>query len=411
MRVFVESYGCTLNQGEGLEIKRLLSADHSTAAEISQSELVVINSCGVIGRTERKILKRVKELQGMGKQVIMTGCLPSINPQAVKEAGVDLIAPVGDGQAVQELIATNFESKVEGDIGMPPIDDEQPVEAVVKISNGCLGNCSYCATKNARGSLESRPVEDIIENVKSALDSGSKEIRLTAQDTAVYGMDNGGGLPQLLGEISKIPGDFRARVGMMNPSYAKQIQDDLIDAYDNEVIYKFLHIPLQSGDDEMLKEMNRGYSVKDFMRIASDFRAKFDDITIATDAIVGYPTETEESFSKTYDVLAEVKPDIINITRFSARPGTRAYELKDMPDRFKKERSRKLTSLQISLGNEINDRFIGKELGVLVTEPGKNGTLMGRTDSYKTVILKEGKLGDFMKVRIKDATQSYLIAE
>ncbi|MEE9594862.1 MAG: tRNA (N(6)-L-threonylcarbamoyladenosine(37)-C(2))-methylthiotransferase [Candidatus Hydrothermarchaeales archaeon] len=415
MRIFVESYGCTLNQGEGLEINRSLSANHSTVPEASQSDLVVINSCGVIERTERKILRRVKELQRMGKEVIMTGCLPSINPHAVREAGIEMIAPIGDGQAIQDLIAKRFESRV-GNNDKPDaenftIDDRQRVEAVVKIANGCLGNCSYCATKNARGNLKSRYIEAILGDVESAIAAGSKEIRLTAQDTAVFGMDNGSSLPFLLTAIGQIPGQFRVRVGMMNPLYTKTILEGLIEAYDNEVIYKFLHVPLQSGDDEVLKDMNRGYTVDDFKRIISKFRGRFDDLTISTDVIVGYPTESEDSFRKTYEFLEEIKPDIINITRFSPRPWTRAYELKDMSDRIKKERSRKFTILHKSLGSEINAKLVGKELGVLVTEPGKNGTLMGRTDTYKTVILREGKLGDFMKVRIKDATSFYLVAE
>lgn len=146
---------------------------------------------------------------------------------------------------------------------------------------------------------------------------------------------------------------------MMNPRFARIILDDLMGAYDDEAIYKFLHIPLQSGDDEVLSDMNRGYTVDDFRRILSEFRGRFEDLTVSTDVIVGYPTETEESFMKTYECLEEVRPDIINITRFSARPGTRAYELKDMPDRIKKERSRKLTQLHRSMGMEINEKRIG----------------------------------------------------
>lgn len=392
---------------------RSLSMAHSVVPDVSQSDIVVINSCGVIGRTERKILKRVKTLKGMGKEVIMTGCLPAINPVAVRKAGVDLIAPIGDTQVLNELIARHVDQV--GDMGKHdmekfPLDGKNCIE-VVKIASGCRGGCSYCATKNARGELRSRSIDSIVREVESALGAGKREIRLTAQDSAAYGMDNGASLPRLLRVISGISGEFRVRVGMMNPHSVQVILDDLVDAYDDEVIYKFLHLPLQSGDDEVLRNMNRGYTVEDFVRIVSAFRDRFDNITLSTDVIVGYPTETEESFRRSYDVIKEIKPDIVNITRFSARPGTKAYKLKDMLDRVKKERSRKMTNLHGSIGREINQKLIGKELKVLVTEPGKNGTLMGRTESYKTVVLRRGRVGEFKWVRIRDATSSYLVAE
>lgn len=144
-----------MNQGEGLEIMRSLSVAHSIVPDVFRSDLVVINSCGVIERTERKILKRVKKLGEMGKEVIMTGCLPAINPGAVREAGVDLIAPIGDTQAIEELIAKRFRPGDGGygkhDMGKFSGGENSGVEAVVRIASGCLGGCSYCATRNARG--------------------------------------------------------------------------------------------------------------------------------------------------------------------------------------------------------------------------------------------------------------------
>jgi MiaB/RimO family radical SAM methylthiotransferase len=218
-------------------------------------------------------------------------------------------------------------------------------------------------------------------------------------------------LPELLTKICEIPADFRVRVGMMNPEFAFNILDDLIDSFSDEKVYKFVHIPVQSGDNEVLEHMRRGYDVQGFVELVNTFRKGIKDITLSTDVIVGYPTEEEDSFLKTYQLMERIRPDILNIKRFSPRPRTAAGKLKDMPDRIKKERSRKLTALHKKIGLEKNKRYMNQELEVLVTELGKNQTLLGRTNSYKQVVLENGKLGEFKKIKIRKATPSYLIAQ
>lgn len=410
MRVCVESYGCTMNQGEGLDLMKSLGRLYKVVNDASQSDLVVLNSCGVIEKTERKILRRFKELMEMGKEVIMTGCLPAISPEAVEETGVDLIAPVGDSAAVEELIRKHFPGEGKEYVGIAG-RLEAPIEAIVKIATGCLGECSYCATKIARGRLKSRPIEVLLLDIKQAISDGSKEIRLTAQDTASYGRDNGSSLPELINAAVEIPGEFRIRVGMMNPLYAKVILRELVESYENEKVYKFLHLPLQSGDDPVLEHMRRGYTSAEFMEIVGRFRERFQDLTLSTDVIVGYPTEDEESFARTYEFIEGLRPDILNITRFSPRPGTQAAKLKDMPDRLKKQRSRKLTALHRRMGLEIHKKLVGMETRVLVAERGRGSTVMGRTDSYKAVVMKEGVLGEFARARITGYTFSYLIGD
>ena len=283
--------------------------------------------------------------------------------------------------------------------------------AIVSISEGCLGSCSFCATRIARGRLKSFSIDAIVNEVKKAVEMGFKEIQLTSQDTGAYGLDMGEyKLPELLNRISKIDGDFRVRVGMMNPHHAAKILDDLINSFSNDKIYKFIHVPVQSGDNKVLEHMKRNHTVEDFVEVVDRFRKEFDDVMVSTDIIVGYPTESEESFWKSYELIKNVKPDIVNITRFSPRPNTPASKLRDIPGWIKKERSRILTKLCREIGYENNKKFIGKRFRVLITKHGKNGTMLSRTNSYRPVVTT-GELGRFKDVEIIDCTFNYLISK
>ncbi len=162
---------------------------------------------------------------------------------------------------------------------------------------------------------------------------------------------------------------------MMNPQHAVRMLDELIAAYSSEKIYKFLHIPVQSGDNKVLEDMKRNHAAEDYVEVVEAFRKAFDDALISTDIIVGFPTETEEAFWKSYELIRETKPDIVNITRYSARKGTPAAKLRDIPGWIKKERSRKLTELTRKIGYENNSKFLGRKLRVLVTKEGKNGKI------------------------------------
>lgn len=413
MRVYFETYGCTMNQGD-TEIMRGIAAKKFEIVESPEAcDVAVINSCGVVQRTENKVLRRMRLLRERGKKVLIAGCLPRINYHAVE--GAD-----GAVSALSLNLINEALERVAGGERFVEISDKAPrkvcvhkerkkgVTAIVPISEGCLGGCSYCATRYARGRLRSFKVEAVVREVEEAVKHGYREIRLTAQDTAAYGADTGESLPELLRRICEVEGEFRVRVGMMNPASAKAMADELVECYAEEKLYKFLHLPVQSGDDEVLEKMKRGYCVEDFLSIVRVF--KNPGVTLATDVIVGYPGESEESFTKTYRLVEKIKPDVLNVKRFSPRPGTPAAKLKDMPDRIKKERSRKLASLHRRISLEKNKKLIGREFKVLVIENGKNNTLLARTNSYKQVVLRSGEIGGFQKVRINAATPTYLIA-
>ncbi len=411
----IETYGCTMNQADSDIMRGLISREFelSTAED---ADVVVINSCGVIDYTERKIIRRMRELKAKGKKVVLAGCLTRISQQAL-ELSDSAVSPDNVLKIVEAIHASLNGKKIFAERN--PVDKSRLCElkkrkrenaiAIVAISEGCLGACSFCATRFARGRLRSFSMDGIVEEIKEAVKDGYKEIQLTSQDTGAYGLDSGKAkLPDLLLKISEIEGDFRVRVGMMNPHHAVEILDDLLNAFESEKIYKFIHVPVQSGDNQILQDMRRQHTVEDFVEVVSAFRRRFDDVLVSTDIIVGYPKESEESFWKSYELVRDVKPDIVNITRFSPRQGTLAARYKDIPGWIKKERSRKLTDLMKKIGEQNNARFVGKKLRVLITRGGKGDTVLARTSSYRAVVTK-GTVGEFREVRISGYRYNYLI--
>ncbi len=410
-----------MNQSDSDILRGLISKEFELSESADDADVVVINSCGVIEFTERKIIKRIIKLKKAGKIVVVAGCLPRISPRKVRDISDGMLSPdnvleinkvIRAALEGNKLLITNLNTVDKATLHPIKRRLKSTAIAIVSISEGCLGKCSFCATRFARGRLYSFDFNKIIEEVKCAVEQGFKEIQLTSQDTGAYGFDkNGKKLPDLLEAISKIDGEFRVRVGMMNPHHAVKILDDLINAYASDKIYKFIHVPVQSGDNEILKDMRRNHTVEDFIEVVSRFRKNFSDVMVSTDIIVGYPTETEESFWKTYELIKEIKPDLVNITRFSPRAKTEAYHLKDIPGWIKKERSRKLTELVNKIKLEEYRKFVGRKYRVLITKYGKNNTLLSRTDSYRPVILTNGKIGEFTNAKIVSSTNTCLIGE
>jgi len=345
------------------------------------------------------MVRRINELKEYGKKVVVYGCLPSALPERVPDG-------------VLTLKTWEFEN-AQGIIGTNPMNAIHTMDSVatIPISNGCMGSCNYCITRLARGHVHSRKPEWIVEQVRRALKMGAREIRLSAQDTATYGRDIGTTLPQLVEKILKIDENFRIRIGMMEPRETLKILDSLIEIYKEQRVYKFLHLPVQSGDNEILERMNRGYVVQDFENIVSRFKSALGDFLLSTDIIVGFPGESDETITNTRNMLLRIRPEILNITRFSPRPKTPAYRWKRPSTNDVKRWSAELSQLYHEWIADINERFVGKELSVLVAQRGKRGNYTARTDEYRPVILKDAQVGKFAKVSVHGATASYLLGD
>jgi MiaB/RimO family radical SAM methylthiotransferase len=239
---------------------------------------------------------------------------------------------------------------------------------------------------------------------------------LTGQDTGCYGKDIGVNLVDLLSAACEIDGDFWIRVGMMTPNSAISMLPELVKVFKNDRIFKFAHLPVQSGDNEILKQMNRHYSVEDFWRVVKAFRKSVPNITLSTDVICGFPGESAEAFEGTLRLIRQVRPDVVNVSKFFPRPKTSAAEMTPKVDSFEvMARSRRLTDFVKKSSFEKNSSWIGWNGRILLDEVGKKpDSLIGRNFAYKPIVVKNVErslLGNLLNVRVTKAFQTYLEAE
>jgi MiaB-like tRNA modifying enzyme len=415
MKFYFESYGCTMNQGEAKIMEDMVRARGHDIVSEEESEVLVLVTCTVIETTELRMLKRLKELTKTGKMVVVAGCMASVQKDDILKSNPDalILTPqyLKDMGKVADILAIGDE-KVEPEMRGKG-SDIKSADAIIPISSGCLGSCTYCITKLARGNLQSHNPDILIMSMKKVLSEGFKEIRLTSQDTAAYGADIEYDLATLLKDIGELKGEFRVRVGMMNPENVKQILKPMIDSYSDPRVYKFIHLPVQSGNERILADMGRRYTVPEYFQVVDEFRKAYPILTLSTDVIAGFPGESDSDFEDTVDLIKKLQPNILNITRFSPRPQTLAKDMEDrIPSRIAKERSRELTQVHFEISRKINSKFVGNKERILVTEVGKPGSMMGRTDSYLPVVVKESlPLCQFVDVEITESKDTYLIGK
>ena len=252
---------------------------------------------------------------------------------------------------------------------------------------------------------------DIVRQVKTELSDGCNEVWLTSTDNGCYGFDIDSDLPELVNMVSEIPQNFFIRVGMMNPMYMPRIRDGLLKSFESAKVFKFLHVPVQSGSDKVLNDMKRGHTAQTFRDVAKHFRDKFDRFTISTDVIVGFPTETEGDFEQTLRLLEQTKPDIVNLSRYSKRPGTTAAEMRQIDVSEVKRRSRIAYELITKISNENNQKWVNWE-GHAIFDEDYEGQIRGRNFAYKPIFINEKpKIGQILNVKITEATNHSLIGK
>jgi MiaB/RimO family radical SAM methylthiotransferase len=243
-----------------------------------------------------------------------------------------------------------------------------------------------------------------VRQVEHEVNDGCKEIWLTSTDNGCYGLDIGTTLPELVNKVAEIPKEFMIRVGMMNPMYMPKIKNDLVESFENDKVFKFLHVPVQSGSNDILHEMKRGHTAETFRDVVKRFRDKFHRFTISTDVIVGFPGETEQDFQDTIQLIKDTRPDVVNLSRYSQRPGTKAAEMVQLDVVQIKDRSKELFNLinQITLQN--NQQWIGWSGDVLFDEQ-TDDMVRGRNFAYKPIFVDGmAKVGDKVRVRVTRVT-------
>ena len=417
-KIWVEAYGCSASFSDSEMISGLIvNGGHTLATNSEESDLNVIVTCSVKDATAAKMVHRIKESNS--KPLVVAGCLPKAEQQTVEKfaENASLLGPNSIGKTLQVIKSTLDGQKIialeDTDItkvGLPKIRLNSAI-GIVEIASGCMSECTFCQTKLSKGDLKSYRIGDIVRQVKTEISDGCNEVWLTSTDNGCYGLDIKADLPELVNAVSEIDKQFFIRVGMMNPMYMPKIRDSLLKSFESSKVFKFLHVPVQSGSNKILNDMKRGHTEQTFRDVTNKFRRKFEKFTISTDVIVGFPTETEEDFEQTLRLLEETKPDIVNLSRYSQRPGTSAAEMKQIDVTEVKRRSKITYELINRISEENNRNWIGWE-GQVIFDEEHEDQIRGRNFAYKPIFVKEKpKIGQISTVKIIDSTTHSLIGQ
>ncbi|KAJ3248046.1 hypothetical protein HDU78_002139 [Chytriomyces hyalinus] len=453
-KVWVKTWGCGHNVSDGEYMAGLLSSHgYSVVFEDAKKEdadLWLLNSCTVKGPSELSFINDIKRGQGAGKKVVVAGCVPqasgtvggSIGRGKGKGREWDNLSVVGVQQidrvveVVEETLKGNVirltrekkvevekegtESGADGDyvvvkkrkaggakLDLPKVRRNPYVE-IIPINTGCLNQCTYCKTKHARGDLGSYSPQEIWERVEAVIQEGVKEIWLTSEDTGAYGRDIGVSIVELLWGIVAILERYHdsgtmLRVGMTNPPYILEHLDEMVKILSHPRVFSFLHVPVQSGSNNVLDAMRRQYTVADFSQIVTTLRDRVtpNGCTVATDIICGFPTETDEDFQETMALLREHTFTVLHISQFYSRPGTPAALLPRLPSELVKARSRIVS--QLFNEHQPNEGLEGLVTKALVTELSSDGKFyVGHDKLYRQILVPKDErlLGRWVEVEI-----------
>ncbi len=411
-RYHIETYGCTSNRGESREIeRRLRDAGHHRVDGPTAADVAILNTCTVVEKTERNMIRRAEELQAETADLFITGCMAL----AQSEEFGDLNAEVLHWDEVPEAV-TNGECPTTTPDAEPILEG---VIGILPIARGCMSDCSYCITKQATGKIESPPIAENVRKARALVHAGAKEIRITGQDTGVYGWDTGERkLHTLLEEICAIEGDFRVRVGMANPKGVHGIREELAQVFAaNDKLYNFLHAPVQSGSNDVLGDMRRQHQVREYLEVVDTFDASLEEWTLSTDFIVGFPTETDDDHEQSMDLIRKTRPEKLNVTRFSKRPNTDAAKMKGLGGQTKKDRSKAMSALKMDVVGEAYEAMVGEvREDVLVVESGTGDSVKCRDGAYRQIIVQNASdhgiaPGDFLDCRITGHNTVYAFGE
>jgi len=413
VRVYLESFGCAQNRGEGAAIARAVAAHgHDVVDAPIGADASILVTCGVIGPTESRMLERWRRLAELTPRVLVTGCLVPLRTGRFEGPGTDrtTFVPIRQQATIPQLLGDPGGASA-GPIRAARAELPRLAEEVV-IAQGCTSGCAYCFSRLARGSLTSVPPEQVALAVRAAVGRGAREVRLTALDTSAWGCDLPGEkrLPDLVRSAASQVGPGRLRVGMMSPQSLGPFVERYAETLREAGVFRFVHLPVQSGSDAVLDAMHRGYTAAEFRRQVTVLRRRVPDLHLATDVIVGYPTETEDDHRATEQLIEEVGAEMVNVTRFSPRPGTPAARHPPLGPRLARDRSRRLAALRRRVGRERLERWIGERRPARILEYGPGGTSVGRLDNYLPVVLSDRPpLGAEVDVTIDGARSTYLL--
>ncbi|KAI9204840.1 uncharacterized protein BJ171DRAFT_90497 [Polychytrium aggregatum] len=434
--VWVKTWGCGHNNSDGEYMAGMLAAQgYRIVLEDSkrgEADLWLLNSCTVKGPSEQTFVNEINRGKDSGKKVVVAGCVPQGNPSGAAWEGlsvigvqqIDRVVEVveetlkgGSVRLLKEKKDETSKRKAGGaKLDLPKVRKNPYIE-IIPINTGCLNQCTYCKTKHARGDLGSYAPEEIVERVKTVLSEGVMEIWLTSEDTGAYGRDIGTDIVELLWGIVDAMEEHpnqtaMLRVGMTNPPYILEHLPEVAKVLSHPRVYSFLHVPVQSGSDKVLDDMRRLYTVHDFRQVCHILRERVPDVTIATDIICGFPTESEQDWQQTMDLLREYNFSVLHISQFYPRPGTPAARMTRIRTDIVKARSREATAYFNSYPN-YGDK-LGSIRKVLATELSADGVhFVSHDKSYAQILVPNDPrlMGRSFEVRITQVGKFYMIGQ
>lgn len=414
--------GCKVNQYETQGIREsFINAGYREVEFTEASDIYVVNTCTVTAKTDRdsRHLVRDAHRRNPHAKIVVTGCYAELDEDDIKGLpGVSLIVKNRHKARIVEIIDSKLPAGEKTDEPYQEFsisDFKNRTKAFLKVQDGCNNFCSYCKVPLVRGRSRSRDIKSSISEAERLISKGFKEIILTGICLGAWGEDlkAGMGLPDLIGRLINIEGDFRIRLSSIEPKY---VASELIQLMKSSPkICRHLHIPLESGDDEILKMMNRPYSSNDYFDMVTKIRKAIPDIAITTDVLVGFPGEGERNFNNTYRLVKRINPPRVHIFPYSRREGTAASSMGDEPPREAvKKRMDKIKDLAGLASYGYRRKFLNKETSVLVENERdkKTGLLKGYDDRYIKVLLEgqDDLMSKIVKVRIKTVNRDETLA-
>ncbi|KAL6184354.1 hypothetical protein ACLB2K_045756 [Fragaria x ananassa] len=394
--IYIKTFGCSHNQSDSEYMAGQLSAfGYSLSDNPEDADLWLINTCTVKSPSQSAMDTLIAKGKGAKKPLVVAGCVPQGSRDIKELDGVSIVG-VQQIDRVVEIVEETLKGhevrllsrKTLPALDLPKVRKNKFVE-ILPINVGCLGACTYCKTKHARGHLGSYTVDGLVGRVRSVIADGVREIWLSSEDTGAYGRDIGVNLPILLNAIVKeLPpdGSTMLRIGMTNPPFILEHLKEIAEVLRHPCVYSFLHVPVQSGSDAVLTAMNREYTVSEFKTVVDTLTELVPGMQIATDIICGFPGETDENFAQTRDLIKEYKFPQLHISQFYPRPGTPAARMKKVPSTVVKNRSRELTSVFEAFTPYVG--MEGRVERIWITEVATDGThLVGHTKGYVQVLV------------------------
>jgi len=428
-KYFIRTFGCQMNVADSRLFKEYLeTCGYIQTEKLEDAKIIIVNTCTVRQHAEDRALSfigELKKLKGKGiaspsarndmPKIIVAGCVAERVGEQLKKRFpyIDLILSAKDVEFFPEIFEKTFgerenikEMWVPRQKSRPPLI-ATPVSEFVTITRGCNNFCSYCIVPYVRGQEKYRPVEEILNEIKNLVEKGVKEVTLLGQNVNSYESNGKIDFADLLTKVNQIEGLKRIRFLTSHP---KDFKDKIIDAVANlDKVCKHIHLPLQSGSNRILELMNRKYSIEYYFGLVEKIREKIPDVSITTDLMVGFPTETESDFNQTLNAVQKIQFDFSYVFKYSPRTKTKASSLKDdVPLETKIHRHKILLDTCNKIANEKNQKLVGKTVEVLVESKNKDGFYTGKTQCNRTVIFDpkntpEDLIGHSINVKILSA--------